>query len=106
MKRHSTPPVSQLNLPSLPEGGVTLTDLEAAKISEVAAEVMRLTARGVNVFLHTGQIVVLRVQSPSRSAFVDAFNVGPTAGVDVLARCDSWLNQLANVERDLAGWPV
>ena len=97
---------AQQNLPAIPEGVPQLSDLEAAKISEVAAEVMRLTARGVNVFLHTGQIVVLRVQSPSQSAFVDAFNVGPTAGVDVLARCDQWLNQLANVERDLAGWPV
>ena len=97
---------AQQNLPAIPEGGPLFSDLEAAKISEVAAEVMRLTARGVNVFLHTGQIVVLRVQSPSRSAFVDAFNVGPCAGVDVLARCDQWLNQLASVERDLAGWPV
>lgn len=106
MKDNSVTPVSKLNLPSLPEGGVLLSDLEAAKISEVAAEVMRLTARGVNVFLHTGQIVVLRVQSVNHTAFVDAFNVAPKADVDVIARCEEWLSHLAKVEQDLAGWPV
>lgn len=88
---------------SLPEEGVALTDVEVAKISDVAAEVMRLTARGVNVFLHMGQIVVIRVHSPHDTDFVDAFDVVPRAGIDLLARCNLWLDKLARVERDLAG---
>lgn len=44
----------QLDLPTLPAGGVSQSDIEAAQISEIAAQVFRLQAKGHRISLDIG----------------------------------------------------
>ncbi|MDI3323929.1 hypothetical protein QKW35_06040 [Pontibacterium granulatum] len=105
MKGNSVTPVSQMNLPSLPEGGVLLSDLEAAKISEVSAEVVRLRSRGVDAMFVVGSIVFIKVIEPKAEFYLDSFFTFPSEE-NVLPICERWLAQLAELERNIAGWRV
>lgn len=103
MKGNSTSPVSQLNLPSFPKGGVDLSDLAVAKISEVAAEVTRLNASGAHAFLHIGDVICLRVSGPLPASFLGSFSTKTSCATDVISECDQWLNELLGIERILKG---